>query len=199
MDFSRNPGIGEFFPALKWYGIPGKKPKSELLGFSRSRTMTEFKKNGKPSSNNQRNSGTSKQTDRDWLLFKHIVEWKQQTTAAKVTAELNQHLNSPFSTKDILCELNKAAIRNFLLFAINIQNRLKWCRDHKGWLADLWKKKIPWWVQFFDFSYCLCVEAAHWSLHPWLPSFCSEARRWISDGSTSHIVEFSLFHRCPAW
>ena len=50
----------------------------------------------------------AKLTDRDQRALKRIVERKHRTTAAKVTAELNQHLNSPVSTKTVRCELNEA-------------------------------------------------------------------------------------------
>ena len=52
---------------------------------------------------------------------------KHQTTAANVTAELNQLLNSPVSTKTVG---RKAAIRKPLLYTIYILKRLKWCKDH---------------------------------------------------------------------
>ena len=65
---------------------------AELLGFSRatiSRTITEFKKQGKTSSNRSNSDQTFKLTDRDRCALKRIVEKKHRTTAAKVTAELN--------------------------------------------------------------------------------------------------------------
>ena len=69
----------------------------ELLSFSRatiSWTMTEFKK-------------PEKTSDRDRRLLKRIAGRKHRTTAAKVTDELNQHLNSSVSTKTVRCEFNK--------------------------------------------------------------------------------------------
>ena len=93
--------------------------------------MTRFKKHEKTSSN-QRNSGrTSKLTDRDQRASKRIMRREHRTTAAKVTAELNQHLNSSVSTKTVRRELNKAgyhgraAARKPLLSTINIQRKLK--------------------------------------------------------------------------
>ena len=124
---------------------------AELFCFSRatiSRTMTEFKKQGKTSSNRSTSGRNSKFTDSDRRALKHIVGRKHRTIAAKVTAELNQQLNSTVSTKTVCRELNKtgyhgrAAIRKPLLFTINIRNRLKWCRDHEGWSADQWKQVI---------------------------------------------------------
>ena len=84
---------------------------AELPGFSRAtitRTMTEFKKHGKTSSNRSNSSRTSKYSDRDRRALKFIMRRKHQTAAAKVHAELNQHLNSPVSTKAVRRELNDA-------------------------------------------------------------------------------------------
>ena len=61
---------------------------------------------------------------------------------------VNQHLNSSVLTKLIHRELYKAeyhgraVIRKTLLFTINIQQRLKWCINHKGWSTDQWKQVI---------------------------------------------------------
>ena len=114
---------------------------AELLCFSRatiSRTMTEFKKRRKTSSNRSNSSRIYKLTDGDRRTLKRIVGRKYRTTAAKVTAELNQNLNSPVSTKTVHRGLNKARyrgradIRKPLFSTNNIQNRLKWCRDQKS-------------------------------------------------------------------
>ena len=61
--------------------------------------MTEFKKHEKIFSNLSNSGRTFKFTDRDRLALECIVRRKHQTTAAKVTAELNQHLNSPVRPK----------------------------------------------------------------------------------------------------
>ena len=84
---------------------------AKLLGFSRatiSKTMTEFKKHGKISSNQSNSGCISKHTDRDQRALKRIVARKHRTTIAKVTAELNQLLNIPVSTKTVRIELYKA-------------------------------------------------------------------------------------------
>ena len=114
---------------------------AEPPGFSRAtklRTITEFKKHGKNSSNRS-NSGMTccKRTYRNRHALVRTVGRKHRTTAAKVTTELYQHMNSQVSTKTVRCDLNKAgyhgraAIREPLLSTVNIQKRLKWCyRDH---------------------------------------------------------------------
>ena len=73
---------------------------------------------------------------------------KPRTTATKVTAELNQHLNSPVPTKIVRSEPNitgyheRAAIREPLLSTTNIQKKLKWCMDRKGTSEDQRKQEI---------------------------------------------------------
>ena len=100
-----------------------------------SRTLTEFKKHGR----------------------------KHRTTAAKVTAELNQHLNSPFPIKTVHRELIKvgfhgrSTIRKPLLSFVNIQKMLLCCRDHKGWSADQWKH-----VVFFEEASFSPYPTARW-------------------------------------
>ena len=101
---------------------------AELLIFLRatiSWTTTEFKMQRKPSSNRSNSGQTYKLTDRDRCALEHIVGRKHQTTAAKVTAELNQHLNSPVSTKTVRDDLNKAgyhgrAVKNDVMYFHNI-------------------------------------------------------------------------------
>ena len=53
--------------------------------------MTEFKKHRKTSYNRNNFGQTFKLTDGDRRALKRIVGRKYQTTAAKVTAEMNQH------------------------------------------------------------------------------------------------------------
>ena len=48
--------------------------------------------------------------DRYRRALKRIVSRKHRTTAAKFTAELNQHLNSPVSTKTVRLKLKKKDI-----------------------------------------------------------------------------------------
>ena len=108
---------------------------------------------GKPSSNRSNSRRATKLKDRDRRALNRIVGRKHRTTTIKVTAGLNQHLNSSVSIRTVRRALNKAgyhtgaAIREPPLSSINIQKRLKWCRDHKGWSADQWKQVI-----FFDES-----------------------------------------------
>ena len=122
-----------------------------MPGFSRatiSRTMTEFEKHGKTSRKLSNSGRTYKLTDRDRPALRRIAGRKHKITAARVTAQLNQHLNHPVFTKTVRRVPNssgyhiRAAIRKPLLLTIIIQKGLKWCRDHKGWSADQWKQVI---------------------------------------------------------
>lgn len=73
---------------------------------------------------------------------------KKRATAAKVTAELNQHLDSPVSVITVRRHLHKqniygrAAIPKPLVTNVNAKRRLQWCHTHKTWSIDKWKKVI---------------------------------------------------------
>ena len=86
---------------------------AERLGFSRatiSRPMAELKKYTKTSRNRSNSGLTFNFFDRARSALRRSVERKHRTTAAKVTAELNQHLNSPVSVKTARRELIKPNI-----------------------------------------------------------------------------------------
>ena len=127
-----------------------------------------------------------------------------RTTAAKVTAELNQHSNSTVSTRTVRRELNKAEYHGIGAIMKPLLSSACPCRDYKGWYADQRKQVIIILrrVHSFSFPNCrasLCVEAAHGSLQSCLLSSHNEVRRCISDGLCRHIVEFFRFHNRPAW
>ena len=118
---------------------------SKLLGYSWStvsRTMTEFKKHGKTSTNRSNSDRTSKPTDRDRRASKkRIMGRMQPTTASKVTAELNQRLDSPVSTKtcSIMTPLESRASLN-------------------GWRAEDssgWRQEAAWFHSWTNWS---CTE-----------------------------------------
>jgi len=77
-----------------------------------------------------------------------IVMSKKKTTAAKVTAELNQHLDSPVSTISVRRYLHKeniygrTAIPKPLVTDANAKGRVEWCHNHKTWSIDKWKTVI---------------------------------------------------------
>ncbi|MBJ5505486.1 hypothetical protein JGG47_23230 [Salmonella enterica subsp. enterica serovar Derby] len=70
---------------------------------------------------------------------------RRKTTAAKVTAEFNAHLQNPVSTHTVQRELHKqhihdrAAISKPLVSQMNMKRRLQWCQEHKTWTAEQWK------------------------------------------------------------
>ena len=133
---------------LVWQEPQSPKQLNSWFFESYHMTIAEFKKRGKTSSHRSNSGRTSKVTGRNRSALKCIVRKYHRTTTTKVTTELNQHLNSPVSIKPFLRELNKiefygrAAVRKPLLSTINIQKRLKWCRDHKCWSTDQWKQVI---------------------------------------------------------
>ena len=116
-----------------------------VLGVPRapvSRVLTTYKHHGKTSSA-KRNSGQNpKLSDRDHQSFKRIMSKNHRTTAAKVTEELNIHLEDPVSTKTVQRQLNKSNIHSRaasvkLLITENSANRQKiCCDDHKTWMPD---------------------------------------------------------------
>ena len=121
-------------------------------------------------------AGASVTKTAELRALKRITGRKHQTTAAKETAELNQYLNSLVSTKTFRRELNKAGyhgratIRKPLFSTINIQKRLKWCRDHTDWSADQWKQVIfsdeSSFLSFPNCSASLCVEQHREACNP---------------------------------
>jgi hypothetical protein len=73
------------------------------------------------------------------------VSKNHSTTAAKVTAELNTHLENPVSIKTVGRDLHKsnihgrAAIVEPLITENNAKMRKIWCDDHKPRTSDGWK------------------------------------------------------------
>ncbi|GFV38459.1 uncharacterized protein TNCV_4393401 [Trichonephila clavipes] len=82
-------------------------------------------------------SGRKKLGERDWRVLKQIVTSKKRTTAEKIIAKLNQHLDSPvpmIKARKHLQKHNiydKAAIPKPLITDINAKRRLQWCHTHK--------------------------------------------------------------------
>ncbi|GFS97655.1 transposable element Tcb1 transposase [Trichonephila clavipes] len=73
-----------------------------------------------------------------------IVTPKRLATAAKVTAELNQHSDSPVSMITVKRHLHKqnifgrAAIHKPLVTEDDAKRHLQWCHTHKTWSIDKW-------------------------------------------------------------
>ncbi|XP_076049271.1 uncharacterized protein LOC143029942 [Oratosquilla oratoria] len=75
---------------------------AELLGVSRgtvSKVMTAFEREGKTSSAKHRSGRKLKLSERDRRTLNQIVRKDRKTTASKITAELNEHLQNPVSQK----------------------------------------------------------------------------------------------------
>lgn len=113
-----------------------------------SNVMTAYEKHGKTSSSKQNSGRKSILSERDRRTLTRIVRSDHKTTAAKVTAELNDHLEHPVSTKTVRRELHKsgfhgrAAIRKPLLSTTNVAKRLEWCKIHQKWSMEQWKNVI---------------------------------------------------------
>lgn len=113
-----------------------------------SMVMSAYQNHGKTSSDKSNSGRKKKLGDRDRRVLKRIVSKNHKTTAPKVTAELNQHLANPVSTKTVRRELHgagyhgRAAIAKPFLSQINIERRKKWCNDHKNWTMDQWKNVV---------------------------------------------------------
>ncbi|GFT21461.1 transposable element Tc1 transposase [Trichonephila clavipes] len=112
---------------------------------------------GKTSSIKYNSGRNEKLSEKDRRVLKSIVISKNPTTAAKVTAELNQHLDSPVSMITVRRHLHKqniygrAAIPKQLVTDVNAKRCLQWCHTHKTWSTDKWKKVI--WFDKSSFTF----------------------------------------------
>ena len=97
---------------------------AEMFGVSRStvsRVMTAFENDGKTSSSKHNSGRKPILSERDRRALHRIVRGDHKTTAPKITAELNDHLERPVSSKTVRRELHKAGFYGrikimFLLF-----------------------------------------------------------------------------------
>ncbi|KAG1666671.1 Microcephalin [Nymphon striatum] len=81
---------------------------SKIVGGSRgtvSKVMTVYTVEGKTSSAKHRRGRNSKLDEMNSRVLKRMVKFNKKTTAAKITLELNGHLQRPASTKSIKREL----------------------------------------------------------------------------------------------
>lgn len=124
---------------------------AELFGVSRStvsRVMTAFENEGKTSSGKHNSGRKPTLSERDRRALQRIVRADRRTTAPKITAELNDHLESPVSSKTVRRELHKcgfygrAAIRKPLLSKNNVSKRLEWSHNLRNWSLEQWKNVI---------------------------------------------------------
>ncbi|XP_073410924.1 cytosolic arginine sensor for mTORC1 subunit 1 isoform X1 [Dendrobates tinctorius] len=124
---------------------------AQMLGVARgtvSKVMTAFEREGKMSAAKHRSGRKSKLTERDHRTLKRIVREDRKTRAPKITAELNEHLQNPVSTKTVRRELHKsgfhgrAAIRKPLLSITNVSKHLEWCRNLQNWSLEQLKRGI---------------------------------------------------------
>ena len=113
-----------------------------------SKVMNAFKREGKTSSEKHKSGRKMKMSERARRTLKRIVREDRKTTAPKITAELNKHLQDPVSTKTVRRELHKsgfhgrAGIRKPLLSKTNVSKRLEWCKNLQNWSLEQWKNVI---------------------------------------------------------
>ena len=174
-----------------------------LLGVSTaavSTVMTVYTNLGKTSSAKRNSCRKPKLSERvARCTLKRIVSEYHRTTAAKVTVELNIHLENPVSTKIVWQELHissihgRAVIAKPLITENNAKRLKRWCDDHKTWTSDDWKYKI--WSEelyftLFPTSSQVCLENAQESLYFWMPVSNCETLRWICDDLGSITLAF---------
>ena len=101
--------------------------------------MTAYTNHRKTSSATRTSGREPKLIERDRRTLKRIVSDCDRSTAAKVTTELNIHLEDP-----VRRELHKSNIhgRNAmakpLITANNAKRRKGWCDDQENWTSDDW-------------------------------------------------------------
>ena len=84
---------------------------AELFGVARGivwKIMIAFEKEGKTSSLKQNSGRKRKLSNRDRRTFRRIVRKDPKNTDTKISAELNNHLENPVSSKTARKELHKA-------------------------------------------------------------------------------------------
>ena len=84
---------------------------AEFFGVARStisKVMTAFEKEEKTASLKQNSRRKRKLSDRDRQTLLWIVRKDHENTAPKITAELNDHLENPVSSKGVRKKLHKA-------------------------------------------------------------------------------------------
>jgi hypothetical protein len=72
--------------------------------------MSAYTNHGKTSAAKRKRGRKSALTERDRRTLKRAVLKNHSTTTAQVTAELNIHLEDPFSTKTVQRDLHKSNI-----------------------------------------------------------------------------------------
>ncbi|GFW89899.1 uncharacterized protein TNCV_2979951 [Trichonephila clavipes] len=118
---------------------------SQLLGVFRgivSKVMTEHAHSAARQARQSKTAEGKRSSVRDRWILKRIVTSNKRTNAAKVTADLNQHLDSPVSAFIVRRYLHKQnnygreAILKPLVADVNAKRRLQLCHTRISWSID---------------------------------------------------------------
>ena len=122
-----------------------------LVGVARSTVstvLTAYRQHGNTTSAKENSGRKTKLSNRDRRVLKRIVTRKHKTTLSQITAEMNNHLQDPVSTKTIQRELHsvnihgRVAIPKPLVTPRNAVTRRRWCQEHKNWTQQQWEHVI---------------------------------------------------------
>ncbi|MBJ5103535.1 hypothetical protein JGF61_23265, partial [Salmonella enterica subsp. enterica serovar Agona] len=129
---------------------------------------------------------------------------RRKTTATKVTAGLNAHLQNPVSNRTVRRELHKqhihgrATIAKPLVSLMNMKRRLQWCQEHKTWTAEQWKHVLfsdESMFTLFPTTGCVYVwRTPAEAYNPRLPPSSSEAWGRFHNGLGHDLALYSRFH-----
>ena len=131
--------------------------------------MTAYTNHGNTSSANRNSGWIPKLNERGCLKLKRMVSKNRGTTAAEVTAELSIHLEDPFSTKMVQCELHKSNIHGRAAIAKPLITETTIIGEKMMWSSynlDVWWLEIcnvVWWVILHivpNIRLCLCWRKA---------------------------------------
>jgi hypothetical protein len=163
--------------------------------------MSPYTNHGKKTSAKRNRGRKATLTERDRRILRRIVPKNHKTTAAQVTAELNNHLEDSVSTKTVLRELHKsniygrAAIAEPLITESNAQMHKRWYHDRKTCISgnrkrarDMVRRVVRRVHAVLYVMKSLLFENIQESLQSGMPGSKSETRGTFCDGFGSDIV-----------
>ena len=168
-----------------------------LLRVSRAavfKVMMAYTNHGRTSSAKRNSGWKPKLSKRDCHTLKRNVSKNHKTTASKVTAQLNTHLEDHASTKTVWQEIHRSNIYGTVATATPLitENKDKrWWDDPKNRTYDDWKWSDE--SSFMTFLtsggievWRICKEANKF----WMPGSNCETLRWICEDFDINILVF---------